>query len=58
MKNILLGMPYDMPKVFISEFQRNSIQIEEFKINPINPFNPISSKRGSGNFKPITRNVL
>ena len=47
-----------MPKVFSSEFQSNSIKIEDFKINPINPFNPISTKGGSENFKPITRNIL
>ena len=28
------------------------------QINPINPFNPISTKRGHGNFKLICRNVL
>ena len=57
-KNLLLKMSYNMPKVFSSEFQSNSIKIEDFKINPINPFNPISTKGGSENFKPITRNVL
>ena len=52
-------MSYNMPKVFSSEFQSNSIKIEDFKIDPINPFNPIStSGRGSKIFKPITRNVL
>ena len=51
-------MSYNMPKVFSSEFQSKSIKIEDFKINPINPFNPISIKGGSENFKPITRNIL
>ena len=58
LENLLLGMSYDMPKVFSSEFQSNSIKIADFKINPINPFNPISTKGGSKIFKPITRNVL
>ena len=35
-----------------SKFHNHSIKIEDFKINPINPGG------GSGNFKPITRNVL
>ena len=40
-----------------------SIKIKDFKINPINPFNPISTKKESGNvelenFKLIMRNVL
>ena len=51
-------MSYTMPKVFISEFQSNSIKIEDFKINPINPFNPISTKGRNTNFKQITKNVL
>ena len=41
-----------------SEFQSNGIKIEDLKINPIDPFNPISNNGGSENFKPITRNVL
>ena len=57
-KNLLLGMSYNMPEGFSSEFQSNRIKIEDFKINPINPFNPISTEGGSENFKPITRNVL
>ena len=28
------------------EFQSHSIKIQDFKINPINPFNPISIKGG------------
>ena len=41
-----------------SEVQSQSIKIEYFKISPINPFNPISTKEGEGNFKPLTMNVL
>ena len=51
-------MSYNMPKVFSSEFQSNSIKIKDFKISPLNPFNPINTKGGSENVKPITRNVL
>ena len=51
-------MSYNMPKILCSEFQSNSIKIKDFKINPINPFNPISTKGGSEYFKPITKNVL
>ena len=47
-----------MPKVFSSEFQSKSIKIEDLKIKPFNPFNPTSTKEGSENVKPITRNVL
>ena len=39
-------MSNNMPKVFSSEFQSNNIKIEDFKINPINTFNPISTKGG------------
>jgi len=38
-----------MPKILSSEFQTCSIKIEDFKIIPINPFNPISTKQGSEN---------
>ena len=41
-----------------SEYPRSSIKIEDFKINTYNPFNPISTKGGSENVKPITSNVL
>ena len=58
MLSLLLEMSYNMPKMLCSEFQSNSIKIKDFKINPINPFNPISTKGGSENSKPITRNVL
>ena len=37
-------MSYNMPNVFSSEFQSNSTKIEDFKINPINQFNPISTR--------------
>jgi len=39
-------MSCNMPKVFSSEFKSNNIKIEDFRINPINPFNPISTKGG------------
>jgi len=59
LKNLLLGMSYNMTKVFSSEFQSDSKKNLDLKINPINPFNPISTKWGGGyNVKPITRNVL
>ena len=51
-------MSYIMPKMLSSEFQSHSIKIEDFKINPINSFNPNNTKGGSENFKPITKNVL
>ena len=54
-KNPLLGMSYNMPKMSSSEFQTCSIKIEDFKINPINPFYPISIKGGSEDFKCITK---
>ena len=44
--DLLLGMSYNMPMKFSSEFQSCIIKIENFKINPINPFNPISTKGG------------
>ena len=56
--NLLLQTSYNIPKMLSSEFQTCSIKIEDFKINPINLFNPISTKEGSTNFKPITKNVL
>ena len=31
------------------KFQSDSIKIEDFKINPINPFNPIGTKGGGVN---------
>ena len=47
MLNLLLQMSYNMPKMLSSEFQTCSIKIEDFKINPINTFNPISTNGGS-----------
>ena len=58
MVNVLLGISYNKPKMESPEFWSHSIKIQDFKINPINPFNPISIKGGSENFKAITRNVL
>ena len=51
-------MSYNMPKMLSSEFQTCSIKSEDFKINPINHFNPISTKEGSENLKRIPRDVL
>ena len=52
-------MTYNMPEMLSSEFQSHSIKIEDFNINPINPFNPNKTKGGGNeNLKPITRNVL
>ena len=51
-------MSNNMLKMFSSEFQSESIKIEDFKINPINPFNPNSTKGGSKNVKYITSNGL
>ena len=51
-------MSYNLPKALTSEYQSPSIKIEDFKMNTFNPFNPICTKRGSENFKPITSNVL
>ena len=56
--NLLLGMSYNRPKMLSSEYQSHGIKTKDFKINPINPFNPISIKRGSENVKLIIRNVL
>ena len=39
--NLLLGMSYNMPKMLGSKFQSHIIKIEDFKINPINTYNPI-----------------
>ena len=39
-------MSYIIPKKLSSEFQIHSIKIENFKINPINPFKPIKTKGG------------
>ena len=37
--NVIIGMSYNMPKALISEYQSPRI----------NPFNPISTKKGSEN---------
>ena len=39
-------MSYHIPKMLSSKFQSNSLKIEDFKINPLNTFNPISTKEG------------
>ena len=44
--NILLGMSYNIPMVFSSEFQCKSIKIEDFEINPINLLILISTEGG------------
>ena len=51
-------MFYNMPKMISSEFQKCSIKMEDFKINPINPFNPIGTKGRNKSVKPNTRNFL
>ena len=56
--NLLLGISYNIPKTLSSKFQSHSIENEDFKINPIIPVNPTSTKGGSENIKLITRNVL
>ena len=56
-KNLLLGRSSNTPRILTSKYQYQSIKIENIKINPMNPFNPISTKRGSENLKPISRNV-
>ena len=37
-------MSYNIPKMLSSKFQTCSIKIEDLNINPLNPFNPISTK--------------
>ena len=46
MLNLLLEMSYIMIRELNSKFQSHGIKIEYFKIIPINPFNPISTKVG------------
>ena len=36
----------NMPKMLDIKFQSQSIKFEDLKINPINPFYPISTKGG------------
>ena len=50
---LITGMSYDFPNMISSEFWSNGIKIEDLKINPINPFNSISTKGWSQNVKPI-----
>ena len=56
--NLILGISYNIPNMLSSTFQSHSIEIEDFEINLINPFNPISNKGGRGHFQLSTRNVL
>ena len=56
--HLLLEIYWNMSKKLSSKFQSHGIKIENFKIKPINPFNPISTKGESENVKPITMNVL
>ena len=44
MLNVLLKRSYNVPKMLSSEFQSPSIKIEDLKINPRNPYNPIITK--------------
>ena len=46
LRNLLLGMLYNMPKLFRSEFQIISLKMENLKINPFITCNPISTKGG------------
>ena len=40
------------------KFQRGTLKIEGFEINPISTFNPISNKGGGKFFKRITRKLV
>ena len=51
-------MSYNIPMMIRSKFQSHRIRIEDFEMNPINPFNPISTKGGSEMFELTTRIVL
>ena len=46
MLNLLLEMSYNMHRELNSKFLSQGIKIEYFKIMPIDPFNPISTKGG------------
>ena len=46
------------PRCYVLSFRVISWKFEDFKINPIKPVNPITTKGGSKNIKLITRNVL
>ena len=50
-------MSYNIPKILSFEFYSQSFEIEDFKINPINHFNPLSTKGGIEHFKVITKQV-
>ena len=52
--NVILGMSYNLAKTLTSEYHSPIIKIEDFKINTHNHFNPISTKGGIENVKPIT----
>ena len=52
--NVILRMSYNLAKALTSEYHSPSVNIEDFKINTYSPFNPISTKGGSKNVKPIT----
>ena len=47
--NLLLGMSYNMTKMLSSKFYSHIIKIENFKMNPIKYFYPISTN-GEVNF--------
>ena len=51
-------MSYSMSIMLSSKFHSHSIEIEDLKINPVNPFNSISTKDGGEMVKLITRYVL
>ena len=51
MSDLLPGMSYKMLKMLSSQFQSHSIKVEDFKINPIHTFNPISTKEGGDKFE-------
>ena len=58
-KNLLLGMSYDMPKILSITFHSYSIQIEDFKMLTLLILLTLLAPRGGEgeNFKPIARNV-
>ena len=58
MLNLLLGMSYNILKILCCKFQSNSIKVEDFKSNPINPFNPISTKGGGFKFQTYYKDCL
>ena len=46
MLNLLLRMSSNMLKMVSSKFQSKIIEIEDFKINPVNPFTLTAPRRG------------